>query len=320
MNVSVKGGSPVKTLIRYAVLLVFSAALLGGCTPTKVSEVGERPDEPAIPEAQSKLLREILEYQKKSGRDMAQMLNDLKAQKAAEEAAKGPHPLVRDLAVARQLAAEAQETDDAKHLASLLHRIQFTLMTMLAEAPAGTIVKRLERARLALTLEQPSADDLSRAAKELMAALDGNLGVEPAELVPAVLTKLDAAKQKLDDGDAKGARRRIIEAQEQAASHQLNLVLRKALAAAKGAEEALNRSADLVVKAELEELAAMLDKVAAVAVVKTAEPEAETEALEEPAEEVEAAEEVPVPAREEPEQEPEPEAEEAVETPRPATR
>jgi len=312
-------------LVRFAVLLAFSAALLGGCTPTKVSEFGERPDEPAISEAQSRMLQEILEYQKKSGRDMAQMLDDLKAQKAAEDAAKGPHPLVRDLAVARQLAAEAQETDDAKDMASLLHRIQFTLMTMLAEAPAGTIVRRLERARLALTLEQPSAEDLSQAAKELMAALDSNLGVEPAELVPAVLTKLEAAKKKLDDGDAKGARRRIVEAQEQAASHQLNLVLRKALAAAKGAEEALNRSADLVVKAELEELSAMLDKVAAVAVVKTAEPEVETEALEEPAEEVEAAEaeaaeEVAVPASEEPEQEPEPATEEAVETPRPATR
>lgn len=316
----------MKTLVRFAVLLALSAALLGGCTPTKVSELGERPDEPAISEAQSKMLQEILEYQKKSGRDMAQMLDDLKAQKAAEDAAKGPHPLVRDLAVARQLAAEAQETDDAKDLASLLHRIQFTLMTMLAEAPAGTIVRRLERARLALTLEQPSAEDLSQAAKELMAALDSNLGVEPAELVPAVLTKLEAAKKKLDDGDAKGARRRIMEAQEQAASHQLNLVLRKALAAAKGAEEALNRSADLVVKAELEELSAMLDKVAAVAVIKTAEPEVETEALEEPAEEVEAAEaeaaeEVAVPAPEELEQEPEPATEEeAVETPRPATR
>ncbi len=318
----------MKTLVRFTVLVAFSVVLLGGCTPTKVSELGQEPEQPAIPEEQSQMLKEILEYQKKSGRDMAQMLDDLKAQKAAAEAAKGPHPLVRDLAVARQLTAEAQETDEAERLTALLHRIQFAVMAMLAEAPAGTIVKRLERARLALTLEQPSTEDLAEAAKELMAALDSSLGVEPAELVPPVLTKLEAAKKQLDDGDAKAARRRIMEAQEQAAGHQLNLVLRQALAAAKGAEEALNRGADLVVKAELQELAAMLDKVAAVAVAKAPEPEVATETPEESAEaaeateapETEAAEETSVPAPQQPQRQPEPAPQEPTQTPRPATR
>ncbi len=226
------------------------------------------------------MLQEILEYQKKGGQDLAQMLDDLKAQKAAEAAAKGPHPLVTDLAVAEQLTAEAQKTDDVKELTSLLHRLQFVLMSMVAEAPSGTIVKRLERARLELTLERPSAEDASRASKELMAALDSCLGVEPAELVPAVLTRLEAAKKKLDQGDANGARQLIAEAQEQATSHTLNGILRQAMAAARGAEEAVNRGAKGVVKAELEELAAMLEKVAAVAVIRTEEPAAETEAAE----------------------------------------
>lgn len=278
MTLLSKGGVPVKTLLQLVVLVMMSALiaalLLSGCQPTSVTPVGQQAAEgPALSDEQSAMLQEILEFQRKTGQGMTQLLADLETQRAAELAAKGPHPLVLDLAVARQLTAEAQKTDDTKQLTVLLRRLQASLISMMAEAPAGLVVRQLERARLALALEQPSAEDLSEASKALMRALDGTLGVEPSELVPPILTRLEAAKKKLDEGDAGAARQLILEAQEQASTHQLNLMLRKALAAVRGAEEALNRDASQVVKAELAELEAMLDKVAAIAVIKTAQPQ-----------------------------------------------
>jgi hypothetical protein len=269
-----KGGLPVKALLPTIVVAVlfafFVMSALSGCQPTSVTPVGQlKPQDKALSDEQSAMLQEILEFQRNTGQGMSQLLADLEAQRAAESAAKGPHPLVLDLAVAQQLAAEAQKTDDSKQLTTLLRRLQSTIISMMAETPAGMMVRQLERARLALALEQPSAEDLSQASKALMGALNSGLDIEPPELVPPVLTRLEAAKKKLDEGDAGAARQLIIEAQEQASGHQLHLILRKALAAVKGAEEALNRDAPQVVKAEVAELAAMLDKVTSIAVVKT---------------------------------------------------
>lgn len=220
------------------------------------------------------------------------MLDDIKAQQAARESTQGVHPLVGDLAVAQQLAAKAQETDDAKQLVGILHRLQFVLMAMQTESPAGLITTHIERARLELLREQPSENDIAAASKQLMAALQASLHVEPAELVPPVLTKLEAAKKTLDEGDASAARRLLEDAQSVASGHKINAVLRSALAACKGAEEALNRSARPVVNAELAELAAMLDKVEAIAVVqKVTEGDADNASGTN-----EAAQEVPVPA------------------------
>jgi hypothetical protein len=261
----------VVTAVLFSLIVVIA---MPGCQPTNVTPVGQMKVEgQALSDEQSAMLQEILEFQRKTGQGMSQLLADLEAQRAAELAAKGPHPLVLDLAVARQLTAEAQKTDDSKQLTSLLRRLQATITSMMTASPAGAMVCRLERARLALALEQPSAEDLSQASKALMGALDAGLGVEPPELVPPVLTRLEAAKKKLDEGDGGAARQLIIEAQEQASGHQLNLVLRKALAAVRGAEEALNRDAPQVIKAELLELEAMLEKVAGVAVAKLAAPE-----------------------------------------------
>ena len=268
-------GFAVKTLLGIASLSVLLVTLVSGCTPTDVSGsvAGTSSDRTELSGEQSADLQKILEYQRESKQDLAALVEGIEAQKARDQADKGPHPLVRDLAVAQQLAAEAQETDDKAELTALLHRIQFVLISMQAETPAATIVQRLERARLLLTLKQPSADDMAQAAKELMAVLETSFDVEPAELAPSVLAKVEGAKKGLDSRDANTARRLIVDAQSIAASHPINVTLRKAAASAKGAEEALSRGAQQVVHAEVAELAAMLDKVAAVAIIKGPEPE-----------------------------------------------
>jgi hypothetical protein len=267
----------VKNLLGIVSLSVLLIVLLSGCKPTDVSGsvAGTSSDETELSAERSADLQTILEYQRESKQDLAALLEDIKAQKAKEQADKGPHPLVSDLAVAQQLTAEAQETDDNAELTALLHRVQVVLISMQAETPAATIMQRLERARLLLTLQQPADEDMAQAAQELMAVLETSFNVEPAELAPVVATKVEGAKKALDARDANTARRLIVDAQSTAASHPINVTLRKAAASANGAEEALNRGAYQVVHAELAELAAMLDKVAAVAIVRRAEPEQE---------------------------------------------
>lgn len=289
-------GFAVKTLPGIVSLSVLLVTLVSGCKPTDVSGsvAGTSSDKTELSAEQSADLQKILDYQRETKQDLAALLEDIQAEKAREQADKGPHPLVRDLAVAQQLAAEAQETDDKAELTALLHRIQFVLISMQAETPAATIVQRLERSRLLLTLKQPSADDMAQAAKELMAVLETSFDVEPAELAPSVLAKVEGAKKGLDSRDANTARRLIVDAQSIAASHPINVTLRKAAASAKGAEEALSRGAQQVVHAELAELAAMLDKVAAVAIIKGPEPETTPDESAEVAPESETATEEPV--------------------------
>ncbi len=259
-----EGVHPVKRSLPAVIIASFVLLIAAGCQPTNIANSGQ--SEAVDPN--SPLLREILEYQKKSGQDISRMLDDIKTQQAAREAGQGPHPLVIDLAVAQQLTAEAKETDDPKELVGLLHRLQFVLAAMQSESPAGQITTYIERARLELLREQPSENDVAAASKQLMAALESGLHVEPAEIVPPVLTKLEAAKKTLDEGDASAARRLMDEAQTVASGHKINSLLRKALAACKGAEEALNRGARGVVAAEMDELTARLDNIETIAVVQ----------------------------------------------------
>lgn len=284
---NLKGDAPVKTSLRIATLAALSVLIIVGCTQTKVSRTSQqeaqKPPQQDMTREQMQMLREILEYQKESGQELLAVLKDLEKQKSADERPQ-EHPVVQNIPVARQIVSRAMETEDRKKLASLLHRLRFVLTDTYAQLPASRMIAHLERARTALGEGEPTDEQISAASREVMAALETGMGVEPADFVPPILTKLESAKKKLDSDNAAAARMQIIEAQRQAADHKLNGVMRRAIAAARGAEEALHRQADTVVNAELSVVESMLDEVYSVAGSAEKKEQAEPE---QPAEQTE---------------------------------
>jgi hypothetical protein len=236
--------------------------VITGCTETTVSDLQNKPGETATAEDQARAIKEAA----KAGVDEA--LEASRREEAAKKPDRGPHPLVRDLAVARELVARAQQTDDQAAIEGYVGRLRNVLTAMLAESPASVIVTHIERAGLAITLQQPTEAQLRDASAEIMAALDASFGVQPTELVPAVLTKLESAKDMLSKGDAQTARSLLDDARTLASDHAINRHLRGAAAAADGAGVAIKRGAAAVVKAELEEVARLLEEVARVAVAE----------------------------------------------------
>lgn len=244
-----------------AVALVFT--IMAGCTQTSVTDLGSKPDEQAVAEEQARLVDEAAE------RAADKAFEKSRLQEAAATPDRGPHPLVRDLAVARQLVADAQQTEDKSKRTEYLTRLRSVLTAMLAETPASVIVTHIERAELAIAAEQPADEQFRDASAELMAAQEESFGIEPADLVPAVLDSVEAARKKLGERDAPMARKLLADARAAAANHPINKNLRDAAAAVDGAEAALTRDAGAVVKAEFEELARLLELVARVAVIQT---------------------------------------------------
>lgn len=254
-----------------AVAVAFVIMVITGCTETTVSDLQNKSDEKVSPEEQERLLDEAAQ------RAADRAVEKSRLEQAAKTPDRGPHPLVLDLAVARQLVADAQQTDDNEKRQGYLNRLKSVLTAMLAESPASLIVTHIERAGFALALEQPSADQMRDASAELMAAQEESFGIEPADLVPAVLNSVEAARKKLGEGDVQMARKLLTEARATASDHTINRYIRDAVAAADGAEAARVRGATAVVKAELEEVARLLEEVAKVAVIEaeptpTAEP------------------------------------------------
>ena len=217
------------------------------------------------PEEQERLLDEAAE------RAAEKAMEKSRLEQAAKTPDRGPHPLVRDLAVARELIAKAQQTGDQAAIEGYVARLRNVLTAMLAETPASVIVTHVERAGLAITLQQPTEEQLRSASAEIMASLDASFAVQPNELVPAVLPKLESARDMLNKGDAQTARGLLDDARKLASDHVINRHLRGAAAAVDGAEMAIKRGAATVVKAELEEVSRLLEEVAKVAVIE-AEP------------------------------------------------
>jgi nitroreductase len=88
----------------------------------------------------------------------------------------------------------------------------------------------------------------------LLAASDAAISGRPAALVPDVLKDLEAGKTAVDKGNAEEAIKSLQAATDKAVAHPAAGLLNRAMAAARGAEEALYRQAWPVVVAELTEI------------------------------------------------------------------
>jgi hypothetical protein len=240
------------------------ALLLPGCQhgplPTAAPEKSQQ--QTAGESEQEKLLKEILEYQQKTGNSLESLVKEIERRKAIEQQAMGPSPLERDLMVARALLVSvrrAVNSEDREAALPLLRRLAATIDVMQAEAPAAQIRTYLERAGFALQGSTLGVE-ADVASASILAALDCALKSPNAALVPPIVQELEATKKKVDGGNYKEALGAILKLIGTADSHTSVRLLDQCAAGVRGAREAMERDAGLVVLAELDQLSDLFNR------------------------------------------------------------
>ncbi len=255
------------------------ALTLVGCQQGPLPKAPEKEQAPPTDAEQKKLLEEIRAYQQSTGSTLEALAKEISRRKAVEAQAVGPSPLQRDLAVARSLlvsARRAVQSDDRDGASLYLRRLGGTLDVMHGETPAAQIRTYLERAALAL---QGSAAGIEAdvASACILAATDVALRSPDAALVPEIAKDLEKVKAQVDKGDYKDALRAVTETAKTLSDHKSVIMLEHAAAGVRGAREAMARDAGLVVLAELDQLADLLN---AFSTLTRGAPPAEAQAAE----------------------------------------
>ena len=209
-----------------------------------------------------KVLDGILQEQEKTGSTLTSLAKEMARREAIEAVSKGPSPLQQDFGVARALLVDirrAVNSDQYEDAAALLKRLQFVVIAMQGETPAGEIRSYLERASRALTASTAGIEaDIASAS--LLAALDIALDTQDAPVIPDLARGLEATKKLVDRGDYKKASQKVTEFIGTIATHRSLITLERALAGVNGAREAIEREAGTVVLAELDQLSEIFNQ------------------------------------------------------------
>jgi hypothetical protein len=215
---------------------------------------------------QQKLLEDILKYQQDTGSTIDGLVKEIEQRKAQEATAAGPSPLQRDLAVARGLLVavrRAVNNEDRESALRYLRRLGESVAVMQGETPAALICTHLERASTAL---QGSAAGVEAdvASASVLAAMNVALKGPDAPLVPNINLgpELEKVKARIDKGEYKDALKGIEQFIGTVLSHDSIKALDHAAAGVRGAREAMERDAGLVVLAELDQLSDGLNRFA----------------------------------------------------------
>lgn len=254
-------------MFRHCVYLlpVCFALLVSGCQhgplPAGTPPPGGQQQASAESE-QDRMLKEILEYQQKTGSSLESLIKEIERRKALEQQALGPSPLERDLLVARALlvsvrrAVSSEDRDGAK---AFLRRLTVTIDAMQAETPAAQIRTYLERAAFALQGSTLGVEaDVASAC--VLASLEVALKSPNAALVPPIVQELEAAKKSVDGGNYKDALTAIQQLIGTADDHASVRMLDQCSGGVRGARDAMERDAGLVVLAELDQLSDLLNR------------------------------------------------------------
>lgn len=253
-------------LRRHLVLLGLPLLLvcLCGCKNEPLPQGTTTPSATPAPsdEEQKKLLEDILRFQRDTGSTLESLAAEIARRKALESQARGPSPLVRDLAVARSLlvaARRAVQSEDRDSALWALRRLEAVVCVMQGETPASQIHVQLERAVLALQ-GSGAGVEADVASGAVLAALDVALEAPDAALVPDVARKLEKTKQQVDKGQYKEALKALEELIGTVTAHDSAKRLAFAAAGVRGARQALEREAWLVVLAELDQLSDLFNQ------------------------------------------------------------
>jgi len=248
--------------------LIIAAAVIAGCQkgplPTEAEKAQKLLATYKDPE-QQEILEGILKQQRTTGSTLTGLAKDMARREAMEAVSAGPTPVQSDFGVARELlvsarrAVQSENWDDAR---GYLGRVQATIYALMAEVPAGQIRTHLERAASALSGSSIGIQaDL--ASISVLAALDVALKNEDAPIVPDLARGLEKTKKTVDQGKYKTARKEIDEFIGTVSTHRTLVMLERAASGVRGAMDAMEREAGLVVIAELDQVSELFTKFAA---------------------------------------------------------
>jgi hypothetical protein len=130
---------------------------------------------------------------------------------------------------------------------------------MRTEVPAGQMLAHLERAAFALRGSSVGVQ-ADIASVELLAALDVALKHKDAPIVPNLARKLEETKEQVDQGSYSTALDAIDECIDTVSSHESLRTLERMAKGIRGAREAMERDAGLVVIAELDQLSELANE------------------------------------------------------------
>ena len=186
-------------------------------------------------------------------------LTEMRQMLAREEDPGGARALREDVRVAKALvgaARQAASDKSAPNAQAGLARLASALLELRADLPAARLTQCAERALQAISNYQ-AQEATSVASRSLLEA--SSLATKaPATLVPTVVKDLEAAKAQVDKQDLQGAQNALLPLLKRLAEEESLRGVDRALAAARGAQEALGQEAWQVLGAQLDYLDGLL--------------------------------------------------------------
>ncbi len=228
--------------------------LLGGCRPASTT-----PAPTDTPTAESAELQNLKVALEQYGGNMQALLDEVRQLKSQQEDPGGVKLLSEDLQVIKALTGAARKAASEKQVAqtgAALERLVPALISLRATLPAARVAAAVERAAAALNSYQVE-DAVKIASRDLMQAKDICISA-PATLSPNVLKDLESAKAQVDKQDVTGANATLLAILKTLASDESVRSAAQALAAGRGAQEALGQEAWVVVLAQLDYLDGLL--------------------------------------------------------------
>lgn len=251
-----RGPSGLLRILSWVSVLCLVLCLVGCQRGELPQKTGAAAKEGAANQEQQEMLQAILKYQQDTGKSLGDLVKEIERQNAVQQQLTGPSPVDRDLSVARALLVEARRcvnSEDRDGALALLNRLEATVNTLQAEIPAAQMRAFLERAAFALQGSSLGVE-ADVASASVLAALDVALKSPNAALVPSVVQDLEKTKAQVDRGEYKEGLAAIQQLTQTVMGHVSVRLLRNAAAGVRGAREAMEREAGLVVLAELDQL------------------------------------------------------------------
>jgi hypothetical protein len=240
-------------------MLTLGLALLlaGGCRlAPQTAATGAGGEANAQQQAQ---FQEMLDYLKQNNQSFEDMKQQLQQMRAQQDDPSGVRALGEDVLVAKALvnrARKAAADKKAPETEVFLERLVPALISLRASLPAAKVAEAVERATAALNSLQTD-EAVKVASRDLLQAKDICVSAPPT-LSPNVLKDLEGAKNQVDKADVSGASSALPAILKTLGNDEAVRAAAQALAAARGAQDALGQGAWGVVIAEFDYLDGLL--------------------------------------------------------------
>lgn len=254
-----QGAIGVRVVSVAGLILGLTSLLIAGCRPASQTPTAAE----GASAQQQQQMQEMLDYLKQNNATFEEMKQQLQQLRAQQEDPSGVRALGEDLQVAKALVGAARRAAGEKRVAetgAALERLIPALIALRATLPAARVAEAVERAAAALNSYQ-AADAVKIASRNLMQAKDICLSA-PATLSPNVLKELESAKAQVDKQNVSGGNEALLGLLKTLQEDESVRTAAQALAAGRGAQEALGLGAWVVVLAQMDYLDTLLAALA----------------------------------------------------------